>query len=319
MTLDPSRQDASAGQGASPTGEGSNGVRFLDLLAAKRAHLSPSLRKVADFVLDHPDIVIRTSIAALAQTVGVSQPTVLRLVRALGLSGYPELKLLTGQSIVSGTPYVHSEVRPDDPLPEIVDKIFESSIFVLQAVHRSIDPDSIRRTVEALQAASRIECYGTGAASILAMEAHHKLMRLGIPVVAYGDTHLQRMAAATLGPGAVALCFSHTGEVRDTVAMARKAREVGAVVIAVTRPRTTLAAAADIVLAVDAEENTEIYAPMTSRVAHAVLIDVLATALALSFGEPMLARLREVKDSLADLRLPLRVADEPAPPRRPRS
>jgi RpiR family carbohydrate utilization transcriptional regulator len=277
--------------------------RFLEKLAAQRAHLSPSERRVADFVLDRPEQVIRMSIATLAETVGVSQPTVLRFVRALGLQRYPELKLLTGQSIVSGTPYLHSEVAPDDDLDAIVTKVFDSSVYVLNAVRQSIDRDALKRVVDLLHKARRIDCFGTGAASILAIEAQHKLMRLGIPVVTYGDTHLQRMAAATLHPGDVALCFSHTGEVGDTVKMAQMARQVGAAVIAVTRPETTLAKAADVLLAVDAQENTEVYAPMTSRVAHAVLIDVIATALALSFGEPMLARLREVKDSLTDLRL----------------
>lgn len=279
---------------------------FLEKLAAQRAQLSPSERRVADFVLDQPEQVIRMSIATLADTVGVSQPTVLRFVRALGLQRYPELKLLTGQSIVSGTPYLHSEVTADDTLGTIVAKLFDSSVYVLNSVRQSIDQAALKHAIEVLHKARRIDCFGTGAASILAIEAQHKLMRLGIPVVSYGDTHLQRMAAATLRPGDVALCFSHTGEVRDTVKMAQKAREVGASIIAVTRPDTALAAAADILLAVDAQENTEVYAPMTSRVAHAVLIDVIATALALSFGGPMLAHLREVKDSLADLRLPPR-------------
>ncbi|MBZ6079006.1 SIS domain-containing protein [Microvirga puerhi] len=277
--------------------------RFLEKLAAQRVHLSPSERRVADFVLDHPEQIIRMSIATLAETVGVSQPTVLRFVRALGLQRYPELKLLTGQSIVSGTPYLHSEVAPDDELDTIVTKVFDSSVYVLNSVRQSIDQDALRRVVGILHDARRIDCFGTGAASILAIEAQHKLMRLGIPVVTYGDTHLQRMASATLRPGDVAMCFSHTGEVSDTVKMAQMARHVGATVVAVTRPGTTLADAADVLLAVDAKENTEVYAPMTSRIAHAVLIDVIATALALSFGEPMLARLREVKDSLVDLRL----------------
>lgn len=280
--------------------------RFLETLAAKRIDLSPSERRVADFVLDSPEQVIRMSIAKLADAVGVSQPTVLRFVRALGLERYPELKLLTGQSIVSGTPYLHSAVEPEDRLDKIVSKIFDSSIYVLSTVRQSVDQAALARVIATLAKARRIDCYGTGAASILAIEAQHKLMRLGIPVVTYGDTHLQRMAAATLQAGDVALCFSHTGEVRDTVKMAEKAREVGALVVSITRPGSALADAADILLAVDAKENTEVYAPMTSRIAHAVLIDVIATALALRFGEPMLKRLREVKDSLADLRLPPR-------------
>lgn len=287
--------------------------RFLDRIAARRAQLSPSERRVADFVLDHPERIIRMSIAELAGSVGVSQPTVLRFVRSLGLARYPDLKLLTGQSIVSGTPYLHSEVGAHDTLDEVVDKIFDSSIHVLNTMRQSIDREALTLAVEAIATARRVDCFGAGAASILAIEAQHKLMRLGIPVVAYSDTHLQRMAAATLQPGDVVLCFSHTGEVRDTVKMANKAREVGARVIGITRPGTALAAATDILLAVDAHENTEVYTPMTSRVAHAVLLDVIATAVALRFGEPMLKRLRDVKDSLADLRLH---PGQGAPPKR---
>ncbi|MBX3537185.1 MAG: SIS domain-containing protein [Chelatococcus sp.] len=278
--------------------------RFLDKIAAQRAQLSPSERKVADFVLDHPERIIRMSIAELAASVGVSQPTVLRFVRSLGLSRYPDLKLLTGQSIVSGTPYLHSEVRTQDTLDEVTDKIFDSSIHVLNTVRQSINREALMRAVQMIVAARRIDCFGAGAASILAIEAQHKLMRLGLPVMAYVDTHLQRMAAATLGPRDVVLCFSHTGEIRDTVKMAMKAREVGACVIALTKPGTALAAAADILLAIDAHENTEVYAPMTSRIAHAVVLDIIVTAVALHFGEPLLKRLRDVKDSLADLRLP---------------
>ncbi|WP_142113403.1 SIS domain-containing protein [Bosea sp. AK1] len=279
--------------------------RFLDILTARRAELSPSERRVAEFVLDAPDKVIHMSIATLAEEVGVSQPTVLRFVRTMGLASYPELKLRTGQSIVAGTPYVHSEVTSSDPLDQIVDKLVDSSIYALTTLRRSIDQAVLARVVDILADATRIDCYGAGAARILAMEAQHKLMRFGIPVVAYDDTHLQRLAAATLRKGNVALCFSHTGMVRDIEAMALKARECGATVIAITRPDTALSAAADIVLEIDAHENTEIYTPMTSRVAHAVLIDIIATAMALRGGPALFERLREAKNSLADLRIPL--------------
>jgi len=283
--------------------------RFLEVLAAHKSELSPSERRVADFVLQEPDKIIRMSIASLAETVGVSQPTVLRFVRAMGLASYPELKLRTGQSIVSGTPYVHSDVDSDDPLDRIIDKVVDSSIYTLTAMRRSIDQVTLERVVEILANAPRIDCYGTGAARILAMEAQHKLMRFGIPVISYDDTHLQRLAAASLRPGDVALCFSHTGMVRDTEAMALKARECGATVVSITRPDTALSAASDIVLAIDAHENTEIYAPMVSRVAHAVLLDIITTAIALRGGPQMHEKLRAAKNSLADLRIQSKRSD----------
>ena len=284
--------------------DGTTAERFLDTLAARREELSQSERRVADFVLAAPDRVIRMSIAALAEAVGVSQPTVLRFVRAVGLSSYPELKLQTGQSLASGTPYVHSDVMYGDSIQSVSDKIIDSSTYTLTVLRRSIDQEALARVIETLAEAPRIDCFGTGAARILAVEAQQKLMRFGIPVISYDDTHIQRLAAATLRPGDVALCFSHTGMVKDTVTMARKARECGAKVISITKANTALAQTSDIVLAIDTHENTEIYAPMTSRVAHATLIDIIATAIALRGGPPLFARLRDAKDSLTDLRLP---------------
>ena len=276
---------------------------FLDELAYRRDGLSPSERRVADYVLGNPQTVMRMSIAALAETVGVSQPTVLRFVRAVGLRNYPELKLQTGQSLASGTPYIHSDVLSSDTLDKVSEKIIDSSIYALTMLKRSIELDALGRAIDILANAPRIDCYGTGAARMLALEAQQKLMRFGNPVVAYDDTHLQRLAAATLREGDVALCFSHTGMVRDTVIMAQKARECGARVVTITKPDTDLARAGDINLAIDTHENTEIYAPMTSRVAHATLIDIIATAIALRGGPALFARLRSAKDSLSDLRI----------------
>jgi RpiR family transcriptional regulator, carbohydrate utilization regulator len=277
---------------------------FLSSLSTQRNALTASERKVADHVLAHPEAIIRMSIASLAETVGVSQPTVLRFVRSIGLSSYPELKLQTGQSLALGTPYVHSDVMYDDTIQNISDKIIDSSILALTELRRSVDQVALSLVIETLVGARRVDCFGTGAARILASEAQQKLMRFAIPVISYDDTHIQRLAAATLQPGDVALCFSHTGMVRDTVKMALKARECGATVMGITKASTALAQESDIVLAIDTHENTEIYSPMTSRVAHATLIDIIATAIAVRGGPSLFASLRDAKDSLSDLRVP---------------
>lgn len=284
------------GQGGEPD--------FLEQLRERLEALSPSERRVAEFVLENPGDVIHMSIAHLADTVGVSQPTVLRLVRTLGLKRFPELKLLTGQAIVSGTPYVHRDVSPSDPIETIAKKVLGSSVLALQTLERGLDYEALEQVVDILAHAPRIDCYGTGAASILAIEAQHKLMRLGLPVICYNDTHLQRLAAASLRRRDVALCFSHTGMIRDAVKMAEAARQRGATTIAFSRADTALSKACDLVLAIDSSENTEIYAPMTSRVAHAVMIDIVATSLTLRLGPDIFRQLQEAKDSLADLRLP---------------
>jgi RpiR family carbohydrate utilization transcriptional regulator len=94
--------------------------------------------------------------------------------------------------------------------------------------------------------------------------------------------------------------FSYTGLVRDVVRIAELARRQEATVISVTRSATALAAASDIVIAIDTQENTFVYAPMVTRLAHLAVVDVLATAVALRSGPPGAEVIRRVKRAVSD-------------------
>ncbi len=51
-------------------------------------------------------------------------------------------------------------------------------------------------------------------------------------------------------------------------------------------------------------EDTEIYTPLSSRIAHLVLIDVLAVGVAKTRGPKLAEQLKAVKKSLTTLRYP---------------
>lgn len=51
------------------------------------------------------------------------------------------------------------------------------------------------------------------------------------------------------------------------------------------------------------QEDTEIYTPLTSRIAHLVVIDVLAMGVAMARGPSLVNHLKSVKRSLRSLRL----------------
>ncbi|SEF00859.1 transcriptional regulator, RpiR family [Rhizobiales bacterium GAS188] len=279
---------------------------MLDHLRQMRAALTRSEQRVADAVLAAPEAVTRMALTDVARRAAVSEPTILRFSRSLGCSGFPDFKIRLAQSLVAGVPYVHQEVELGDPLDQVVHKIVQSSAKTLIETGAGLDAAVLGQVVAALGAARRIDCYGVGASGIVALDAQQKLMRLGLPTLAYPDTHLQTMSAVTLRPGDVALCFSHTGAIKDTVRSAGVAAASGATVVAVTRSGSPLAAASRHLLAVDTPEDTETYAPMTSRLAHLVVVDILSTAVALAAGADAIAEIRRVKDSLADRRMVVR-------------
>jgi len=65
---------------------------LADRVAARLAELSPTERRVASFLAEHPEEVAFISAAEIAAQVGTSDATVVRTVQSLGYAGLPELK-----------------------------------------------------------------------------------------------------------------------------------------------------------------------------------------------------------------------------------
>jgi DNA-binding MurR/RpiR family transcriptional regulator len=104
------------------------------MLERIRSHLpafTAAERKVADLVLSQPYSTLQAAVAEIAASAGVSQPTVIRFCRSLGCSGLPDFKLKMAASLVSGVPYVHSCVLPEDPTSEIAAKVFDNTVSAL--------------------------------------------------------------------------------------------------------------------------------------------------------------------------------------------
>lgn len=280
-----------------------NGVPadLLARLANARAELSPSEARVADIVLDQPGDIPRMNLAALAGLAGVSEPTVLRFCRSLGVDGFAHFKLELARALATGgIAYLHREIGFDDGIGTVAAKVFQSSINALAVVQQAIDPAVLERAVDLLAAARRIEILAVGLSHIVALDAQQKLMRLETPCIALADSHLQTMSAATLRPGDVALIFSYNGRIKDILRCARVAREAGAATVAVTCSGTPLAAVCDLVIPVDVPEDTFVYAPMTTRLGHLAVLDVLATGVALRRGPRIAEHLEQIKESMSD-------------------
>ena len=276
---------------------------LLARLAATLPELRKSERTVAKRVLERPNEVLHLSMAEMAKRVGASQPTIARFAAALGFSGYKEFKLRLAQSLASGVPFVHQDVRPDDSAELVTSKVFDRTIGALIDVRNHLDPVVLKRAIRILASARRIECYGVGNSGIVALDAQHKLFRYGTPTASYVDTHAMGMAASVLKRGDAVLAISASGRTTDTLVAVEIAREAGAEVIAITTAGSPLAKLATVALYVDVPEDPDIYAPMVSRLAHLAVIDVLSVGLALALGPKLAKRLERSKRTVRDKRL----------------
>lgn len=264
--------------------------------------LRKSERKVAEYVLQHPDEVILMRIVDLAQHAQVSEPTVVRFCRAAGFGGFQAFKLSLAQQLASSPGYGQIAVTDTDSVREYTVKVFDSTIDTLLKVRDALDPEQLNRAVEALCNARRVEIYGFGASAAVATDTQHKFFRLQLPSAAYADPLLQNMSATSLQEGDVVLAISQSGRTRLLVDAVERVRQRGGTVVALAPSGTPVAEAASIAITVDVEEDFAIYTPLSSRLAHLVVIDAIAIGIAQRKGVALREHLREMYEGLESLR-----------------
>jgi RpiR family carbohydrate utilization transcriptional regulator len=278
-------------------------VNLLQHIAETRPLLRKSELKVAEHLLLDPTAVMHSSMADLARDVGISEPTIVRFCRAVGCSGFQDLKLRLAQSLAAGASFGQFAISENDSVADFSLKIFDTTLHTLMEVRERLDTRALQQAITAMAAARRVEFYGFGASGAVATDAQHKFFRLLLTAAAYSDPHMQAMSAVTLKPGDVAICISQSGRSKDLLITANLVRETGATLITLCPSQTPLADLASINLAIDVQEDTEIYTPLTSRIAHLVVIDVLAMGVAMARGPDLVNHLKSVKRSLRNLRL----------------
>ena len=200
--------------------------------------------------------------------------------------------------------FVNRNVEPDDDVVSYTPKIFDSTINNLAMVRDRISHNLVNQVVDKLIQAKRIYFFGLGASGSVARDAENKFFRFNLPVSFHDYVLMQRMLASTGSTGDVFFFISHTGRTKEVVEVAEIARNNGATVIGLTAPGSPLALVSSVTLDVEVPENTDEYMPMTSRIVHLVILDVLATGVTLRRGPDFLPHLERIKNSLKPTRYP---------------
>ena len=247
-----------------------------------REHVSRAERQVVDYILQNPRKVITLSVAGLAQASGVSDATVVRTCRKLGLSGYQDLKVTLAQDIVTPLQSIHEQVCADDDAQAVVTKVFGSTLNALQYTHETIQAASVEQAAQAIMQANRIGILALGNSHAIAVDLQHKLMRLGILANCYTDSHMMTIAAAQMKAGDLVFAISHSGSSRDVVDAARLASSRGATVVSLTNiGPSPLSAAADICLYTASKETMYRIVALSSRIVQMAIIDAIYTLIAI--------------------------------------
>lgn len=279
-----------------------NTPQILQLLKHRRSELRKSEQKVAEYVLRYPADVIHMRIVDLATESQVSEPTIVRFCRAIGLDSFKAFKLALAQQLVRREPMVPFAIGTNDSAEVLGRKLLNNTIDCLAQVRETLDWDAIQRAILKLAQARRLDFWGFGASGVVAVDAQQKFFRLDLACNAHSDPDMQHMSAATLGPGDCVIVISHSGRTHSLLQSGTLAQLQGASLVALCPSQTPLFELCDIAIPIQINEGNETFTPMNSRLAHLAVLDMLATGLYLQKSPAIDQHLEQVKRSLANLK-----------------
>ena len=290
---------------------------MLDRIKASITSLAPAEQRVAQLVLEDARLFATQPITVLATRAHVSKPTIVRFCRSMGYDGLSDFKLKLAGNVNEGVPNIHRSVDIDDKTSDVVVKVIDNTVAAFLRYRNEANTAAIEKATDAILNAyhtgKRIEFFGAGNSGIVAQDAQHKFFRLGITSIAYSDGHMQVMSASLLGPGDCVMVISNSGRTRDLIDAAGIARKNGATIIVITvtgSPLANMASQAKIPkegdgyihLAANHPEGYDRYSPMVSRLLHLMVIDIVATCVALRIGARLQPLLKEMKSNLSSKR-----------------
>lgn len=268
--------------------------------------MSPSERKVAEYIVSNPKKISELSIKELAERSNGSQAAVVRLCKRLHYGGYKDLRILIAKEVVNikDEEDMYTDIKPGDHISKIIKNICYNNRKSIDNALEFLSEQAVKDAVNAIVKAKRIDFYGVGASYIIALDAFQKFVRINKNVMATADPHMQAQIASNLKKGDVAVAISYSGETRDTYESIKIAKAAGATTIGITKfGYNSISNICDINLFVLAPEVTFRSGATSSRIAQLNVIDILYVSVASCMFKDIKQYLENTRISIKDKRI----------------
>lgn len=278
------------------------GENILNQIQKFYLSMSEVERRIADYILKHPQKTVNMTMRNLAQETGVSQGSIANFSLRLGFSGYSQLKIQIAQSLSTHNDLIFNNVGEEDSVKDTMKKVMDNAVSAFQATYAVNSREDFERAADLLMGAKRkIDLYGLASSSVLALDAYYRMMRLGLPAVAVTDSMICQISASMLDKECLAMAFSYTGRTDDLLKAMQAAKKRGAKTICITSyADSPLARLCDITLIAASKEREIQNISMTSRMVQLLLLDSLCAYIDFQKKEFTIRKRLEINEMLDD-------------------
>jgi DNA-binding MurR/RpiR family transcriptional regulator len=165
---------------------------FRQRLEDHLPNLTKSQQRIASYLLANYDEAAFLSAADLVERLSVSQATIVRFAKAIGYTGFPELRRCLQELFrAKATPASRLQRKLNELASSqgpVLTQVLDMEVQYLTEASHSIEPGDFDRAVDILLSGQRIFVFGSGPSSILADLAEWRLRRLGILTIAMTES-----------------------------------------------------------------------------------------------------------------------------------
>lgn len=248
----------------------------------KNQMLTDAEKKIAEYILEQPEEVLKMTIRQLAKKTYVSPTSVYKLCQKLGYDGYKEFILSLSSDLQHTVPEINGldvnfPFDSEDSDQMIAKKIASLSFEIIKDTENLLSEIQLKKATDYLSHAESIFGVGVSLSYNRIMEFHTKMLRINkfvkIMPLQSDQFHLANNATEK----DVAVVVSYSGETSEVVIDTQVFHEKGCKIIAITsNVSSSVASYADVILPLpETEDGENNISPYTSQIATEYLLNVL--------------------------------------------
>lgn len=202
----------------------------IDVIKENYEKIFLAEKKVADFIIEHPEDAVNANVSELASYSGVSDATVVRMCHHLGYKGYYQLRIMLAKDVGRKKP------EQEDVVDELnaVTTIFQKYANTLVSIGENLDILEMKSCVNLIKECRYAHILAVGNTNPLAQYMGFRLGRLGVksthglsPEYFLNDINLAENED-------IIIAISQSGSSRQVIQGIELAKEKGLKVICIT-------------------------------------------------------------------------------------
>lgn len=232
-------------------------------------------KKVADYVLEHPNEVTNMSVTELSEKSSASEATIMRLSKKAGYKGFYHFKISLTKDIGNKTESPELEINLEN-YELSIHNIFLSKIEEIKRCDELIDSGMVKKSLDLIKNCDTLYIFAAGNTNPLAVYTAYQFNQCGIKTIVNVSPEMQINSAFRMTEKDACLFISNSGSTNMILDIALIAKEKHVPSIAITSySKSPLVKLVDFVLLSFTSEKILFEAISSTRMSHMAIIDML--------------------------------------------